>query len=135
MLSASDASARIPKLMSVKYFISFPSIQDFEIIILKSVKKSTIILTISGKNRFSFCAFHPDILIVDEILGVGDFRFQEKCQKKIQEMMSGGTTVLFVSHSIEQIRNICSKAIILEHGKLIAQGDVNEVCDTYLSMY
>lgn len=63
MLSASDASARIPKLMSVKYFISFPSIQDFEIIILKSVKKSTIILTISGKNRFSFCAFHPDILI------------------------------------------------------------------------
>ena len=56
MLSASDASARIPKLMSVKYFISFPSIQDFEIIILKSVKKSTIILTISGKNRFSFCA-------------------------------------------------------------------------------
>jgi len=58
-----SASARIPKLMSVKYFISFPSIQDFEIIILKSVKKSTIILTISGKNRFSFCAFHPDILI------------------------------------------------------------------------
>ena len=78
MLSASDASARIPKLMSVKYFISFPSIQDFEIIILKSVKKSTIILTISGKNRFSFCAFHPDILIEKQIFIIFLMHFHEK---------------------------------------------------------
>lgn len=114
-----------------KEIVDFAELWDFLDVPLKNYSSGMV-----ARIAFSVATIvHPDILIVDEILGVGDFRFQEKCQKKIQEMMSGGTTVLFVSHSIEQIRNICSRAIILEHGKLIAQGDVNEVCDTYLSMY
>ena len=55
----------------------------------------------------------PDILIVDEILAVGDFLFQQKCEKRISEMMSGGTTVIIVSHSIEQIERLCSRVIWL----------------------
>ena len=58
----------------------------------------------------------PEILIVDEILSVGDAQFQEKSRKRMREMMGGGTTVLFVSHEMEQIRNMCSKVVWLEHG-------------------
>jgi len=73
----------------------------------------------------------PDILIVDEILGVGDFKFQEKCQKRMNQIMGNGATVIFVSHSIKQVRELCSKAIWLEKGQLVAKGDVNDICDKY----
>ena len=73
----------------------------------------------------------PDILIVDEVLAVGDFRFQEKCKQRMAEMMSGGTTMLFVSHSAEQVRELCQKAVWLEKGRVKMIGDVNEVCDCY----
>lgn len=73
----------------------------------------------------------PDILIVDEILAVGDAVFQEKCQRRMAEMMSGGTTVLIVSHSIDQIKALCTKAIWLEEGKVKRIGVVEEVCDEY----
>lgn len=73
----------------------------------------------------------PDILIVDEILSVGDAEFQVKSGKRMQELMSGGTTVLLVSHSVEQIRELCDRAIWLEQGTLKMIGDVNEVCDCY----
>ena len=59
----------------------------------------------------------PDILICDEVLSVGDFRFQEKCQKRIKEMLDNGTTLLFVSHSIDQVEQLCNKAVWLEKGK------------------
>ncbi len=72
-----------------------------------------------------------DILIVDEVLAVGDFRFQEKCKQRMAEMMSGGTTMLFVSHSAEQVRELCQKAVWLEKGRVKMIGDVNEVCDCY----
>lgn len=75
----------------------------------------------------------PDILICDEILSVGDMKFQEKCEHKMAELMDGGTTLLFVSHSIDQVRKICKHAIYLEKGKLQAQGDVDEVCDFYVN--
>ena len=65
----------------------------------------------------------PDILIVDEILAVGDAEFQEKSKKRMLELMGGGTTVLFVSHSLPQIREMCNKVIWLEHGKIIMAGD------------
>lgn len=74
---------------------------------------------------------HPDILIVDEILSVGDAQFQEKSRKRMMELMGGGTTVLFVSHSIDQIRQMCSRVLWLEHGKTRMIGLANEVCDEY----
>ena len=72
-----------------------------------------------------------DVLIVDEVLSVGDFRFQEKCKKRMEEMMSGGTTLLFVSHSTEQVRQLCKKAVWLKKGNIAMFGDVNSVCDAY----
>lgn len=74
---------------------------------------------------------HPDILIVDEILSVGDAQFQEKSKARMLELMDGGTTVLFVSHSIDQIREMCSRVLWLEHGKVKKLGDTEEVCDAY----
>ena len=61
---------------------------------------------------------HPDILIVDEILAVGDAAFQEKSKKRMLELMGGGTTVLFVSHSLEQVREMCGRVVWLEQGKI-----------------
>lgn len=72
-----------------------------------------------------------DVLIVDEVLAVGDFRFQEKCKKRMAEMLSGGTTLLFVSHSTEQVRQLCRKAVWLKKGRVQMFGDVDEVCDAY----
>ncbi|WP_227871799.1 ABC transporter ATP-binding protein [Paenibacillus bovis] len=77
----------------------------------------------------------PDILIVDEILSVGDFKFQQKCEAKISQMVQEGTSVLLVSHSIEQIRSLCSRGIILEKGQLIKEGNIEELCDFYYSKY
>lgn len=74
---------------------------------------------------------HPDILIVDEILAVGDVRFQEKSRARMMELMGGGTTVLFVSHSIEQIHEMCNKVVWLDHGKMRMLGNAQEVCDAY----
>ena len=72
-----------------------------------------------------------DVLIVDEVLAVGDFRFQEKCKKRMAEMMSGGTTLLFVSHSTEQVRQLCKKALWIKKGRVQMFGEVNEVCNAY----
>ena len=74
---------------------------------------------------------NPDVLIVDEILAVGDADFQEKSKKRMLELMGGGTTVLFVSHSLPQIREMCNNAIWLEHGQMKLCGDVQKVCDAY----
>lgn len=74
---------------------------------------------------------HPDILIVDEILSVGDAQFQEKSRARMMELMGGGTTVLFVSHSLEQIREMCSKVVWLDHGKVMMSGPTDQVCDAY----
>lgn len=73
----------------------------------------------------------PEILIVDEILSVGDAQFQQKSERRMMELMQGGTTVLFVSHSIEQIRKICQRVVWLEHGKVKEIGTVDEVCGKY----
>lgn len=73
----------------------------------------------------------PDILIVDEVLSVGDFRFQQKCEARIHNMKANGTTILFVSHSIQQVKSICNKIIWLEHGRVRAFGDAEKICDEY----
>jgi ABC-type polysaccharide/polyol phosphate transport system ATPase subunit len=74
---------------------------------------------------------NPEILIVDEILAVGDENFQAKSKARMLELMSGGTTVLFVSHSLEQIREMCNRVIWLEAGKIKMIGDSKTVCDAY----
>lgn len=73
----------------------------------------------------------PEILIVDEILSVGDANFQEKSRARMMELMGGGTTVLFVSHSLDQIREMCSRVVWLEHGRVKMCGPTKEVCDCY----
>lgn len=73
----------------------------------------------------------PEILIVDEILAVGDAAFQEKSRRRMLELMGGGTTVLFVSHSLEQVREMCSRVVWLEHGRVQMQGMTEEVCHLY----
>ncbi len=73
----------------------------------------------------------PEVLIVDEILAVGDAAFQEKSKSRMLELMGGGTTVLFVSHSIDQIREMCSKAVWLERGQVKMYGNTEEVCEAY----
>ena len=76
-------------------------------------------------------AVEPEVLILDEVLSVGDAKFRIKSENKIKSMFDKGVTVLFVSHNTAQVRRLCTKAIILDHGKIIANGDVNEVCDIY----
>lgn len=76
----------------------------------------------------------PDILIVDEILAVGDYAFQQKCMKRMNDMMSNGTTLLFVSHSIEQVRKLCDHAVWINKGEVVMSGEVNHVCDAYMEM-
>ncbi len=73
----------------------------------------------------------PEILILDEVLSVGDAKFKKKSEKKIMKMFDKGVTVLFVSHSLEQVKRLCNKAILLEHGQLIASGTVEEVSEIY----
>ena len=73
----------------------------------------------------------PEILIVDEILSVGDSHFKQKSEGRMRQMMSGGTTVLMVSHVLGQIRSMCDKVIWLDHGKVVMYGDTKTVCDAY----
>ena len=77
-------------------------------------------------------AVNPEILIVDEILSVGDMAFQKKSRERMMEMMGGGTTVLFVSHNMAQIREMCSRVVWLDHGTVRMLGPTQEVCDAYM---
>lgn len=86
-----------------------------------------------AKLGFSIATLiEPDILIIDEILAVGDIKFRKKSGEKINEMMSEGVTVLLVSHSINSVRRICDRCIWIDEGKLIMEGPADEVCDAYV---
>ena len=86
----------------------------------------------SARLGFSIATMvKPDVLIVDEILAVGDFLFRQKCMERMENMLSGGTTLLFVSHNIKDVRNLCDHAAWLDHGILKMAGDVVTVCDAY----
>lgn len=74
----------------------------------------------------------PDVLLIDEILAVGDTAFQEKCMNKLEEYKAQGVTTVYVSHAMESVRNFCNRVIYLQHGKVIFDGDVNEGVDMYL---
>ncbi len=73
----------------------------------------------------------PDILIVDEVLAVGDYKFRQKCKQRMNQMLDNGTTLLFVSHSINEVKELCDHAIWLNKGEALMIGDVDTVCDAY----
>lgn len=107
--------------------VEFSELQDFLEVPVKNFSSG-----MTAKLAFSIATVvNPEILIVDEILSVGDMRFQEKSKKKMMSMINGGTTVLYVSHSIKSIKDICTKAVWIEHGEVQMIGDVNKVCDAY----
>ena len=89
------------------------------------------------KSRLGFSiatVVSPKILILDEVLSVGDAKFRKKSEKKIMDMFDTGVTVLFVSHTLAQVRRLCNKAMILDHGTLVAYGDIEEICNKYEKM-
>lgn len=88
------------------------------------------------KARLGFAVatmVRPEILIVDEILSVGDYAFRKKCEQRMNEMLSGGTTLLYVSHSLDEVKRLCDHAIWLDKGDTRMIGEANEVCDAYLA--
>ncbi len=107
--------------------VEFSELGDFINVPLKNYSSG-----MKARLGFSIATIvEPEILILDEVLSVGDARFKKKSEKKIKDMFDKGITVLFVSHSIGQVRSLCDKAIILEKGRLIAQGDVETVTAIY----
>ena len=88
------------------------------------------------KVRLAFAVaahLEPEILIIDEVLAVGDAEFQKKCLGKMQDVASGGRTVLFVSHNLAAVESLCSRAILLNGGKTMLNGDVEEVISKYVN--
>ncbi len=107
--------------------IEFAEIQDFQDMPIKNYSSGMV-----ARIAFAIATVTtPDILVVDEALSVGDFRFQEKCENRIKELVEQGTTLLFVSHAIEQVERVCERAIWIEKGEGRMQGDVMEVCEAY----
>jgi ABC-type polysaccharide/polyol phosphate transport system ATPase subunit len=118
------------KFMLEKFdeIIDFSELHDFVDVPLKNFSSGMV-----ARLGFSIATLvKPDLLIVDEILSVGDQSFQEKCERRMNELTADGTTLLLVSHSIDQVRSICKNAIWLKKGQLMASGVASEVCDAYI---
>ena len=109
--------------------LDFAELWDFVDVPLKNYSSGMV-----ARLGFSIATAHiPDILIVDEVLGVGHYKFQEKCEKRINEIVATGATVLFVSHSIQQVEKLCKHALWLEKGKQVMYGDILDVCAAYMN--
>ena len=107
--------------------VEFSELRDFLEVPVKNFSSG-----MTAKLAFSIATIvNPEILIVDEILSVGYIKFQEKSKNKMMELIKGGTTVLYVSHSLESIKELCDRVIWLEHGKMIKMGNTKEICDEY----
>ncbi len=107
--------------------VEFSELKDFLEVPVKNFSSG-----MTAKLAFSIATIvNPEILIVDEILSVGDIKFQEKSKAKMMEMIKGGTTVLYVSHSLQSIKDLCTKVVWLEHGKVVKMGDTKKICDEY----
>jgi len=110
--------------------IDFAEVRDFLDVPLKNFSSG-----MAARLGFAIATtVKPDILICDEVLSVGDFKFQEKCEKRMNELLSGGTTLLFVSHDINQVMRMCKKAIWIDHGNVKMIGDSKDVCEAYSSI-
>ena len=109
--------------------------KKFDEIVEFSELKDFIDVPIKARLGFSIATLvSPDILILDEVLSVGDAKFRKKSEKKVLSMFDKGVTVLFVSHSLQQVQRLCNKAMILEKGRLIAYGDIDEISEQYEKM-
>ena len=118
-----------PKYIDSKFdeIVEFSELRDFLDVPLKNYSSGMV-----ARIAFAIATItKPDILIADEILSVGDFLFQQKCEQRMQELMSGGTTVILVSHSIEQVERMCNKVAWLDHGHLRMNGPTAQVCEAY----
>ena len=118
-----------PKFMEARYsqIVDFAELWEFEDVPLKNFSSG-----MQARLGFSIAtSVQPDILIIDEVLGVGDYKFLDKCDERLQNMMSDGTTVLLVSHNSKVIKNMCSRALLLSNGEIVCVGDIDEVCHMY----
>lgn len=107
--------------------VEFSELHEFIDVPLKNYSTGMI-----ARLGFSIATLvKPDILIVDEILSVGDFKFQDKCNDRINNMVRSGTTVVMVSHAIDQIKNICTNVLWMEHGRIVDIGYANEICRSF----
>lgn len=117
------------KYLEEKYdeIVEFSELEKFMDVPLKNYSSG-----MKARLGFSIATIaDPDILILDEVLSVGDAKFRKKSEKKIMDMFERGVTVIFVSHSLEQVQRLCDKAILLKKGNLIAQGDIETVSEIY----
>lgn len=111
--------------------VEFSELRDFMDVPIKNFSSGML-----ARLAFAIATIGtPDILIVDEVLSVGDFRFQQKCEKRIQQMMKKDTSILFVSHSIDQVKKLCTKTVWIEKGKVKMIGPTEEVCALYEQAY
>ena len=114
-----------------EYIVEFSELRDFMDVPIKNFSSGML-----ARLAFAIATIGtPDILIVDEVLSVGDFRFQQKCEKRIQQMMKKDTSILFVSHSIDQVKKLCTKTVWIEKGKVKMIGPTEEVCALYEQAY
>jgi len=118
-----------PRYMAAKYdeIIDFAELWEFQDVALKNFSSGMV-----GRLGFAVAtSVEPDVLIADEILSVGDFKFQQKCEERVRKMISKGTTVLLVAHNFKTIKETCSRALLLRKGEVVCIGGVDEVCDIY----
>lgn len=118
-----------PAYLRAQYdeIVTFSELENFMDVPLKNFSSGMV-----ARLAFAISTItKPDVLIADEILSVGDFLFQQKCEQRMQQLMSGGTTVILVSHSIEQIERMCNKVAWLNKGQLVMNGPAAEVCAAY----
>ncbi len=121
-LSQAETDARLDDI------VAFADIGEFVYQPVKMYSSGMFARLAFAVNAFA----KPDVLIVDEALSVGDSRFQIKCMKKMQDLMEGGTAILFVTHDINAVRRFCDRAFWLDHGQLKSGGDANKVVDAYV---
>ncbi len=118
-----------PKYITERFdeIVEFSELQNFLDVPLKNYSSGMV-----ARLGFAIATLtKPDVLIADEILAVGDFKFQEKCENRMHELLSGGTTVLLVSHTIGQVERMCSRVTWLEKGRVRMEGSADEVCKAY----
>ncbi|KOE69926.1 ABC transporter ATP-binding protein [Aggregatibacter actinomycetemcomitans] len=114
-----------------KKIVDFAEVNDFLDVPIKNFSSG-----MSARLGFAIAtATKPNILIVDEVLAVGDYAFQQKCKARMEELLSGGTTLLFVSHSIEQVKTLCQYAVWIDKGIVREQGNVQSVSQKYMSSF
>lgn len=119
------------KFMSDNFdnIVAFAELEEFLDVPIKNYSSG-----MAARLGFSVATMvKPDILICDEVLAVGDYKFQEKCEERMQQMLDAGTTLLYVSHSIQSVKKICDHVLWLDKGKVVMSGEAEEVCDKYMN--